>query len=285
MKRFLCGVAACVPLIVLPAQAGAQLAPRIVGGHTTSVSAYPWQAALVYDSRFGLNDFQGQFCGGSLITPRIVQTAAHCVHDHDPDGPTSSAKDTNDLDVVLGKSTLTSPGGERRDVQAIYESDAPAYDPLTLENDFAWIVLTAASAQTPIKVAGAGETALWDPGRLTETSGWGTTSEGGISSNTLQAVTVPIIADSVCGLPSIYGSDFDAASMVCAGLLGGGVDSCQGDSGGPLQAPAANTGADPPYRLVGAVSWGVGCARSNAPGVYTRLAAFQHSGIRSLEFT
>ena len=141
MKRFLCGLAACVPLIALPAQAGAQPAPRIVGGTTTSISTYPWQAALVFDSRFGLNDFQGQFCGGVLITPRIVQTAAHCVHNGDPDGPTISAQDINDLDVVLGKSTLTSGGGERRDVKAIYEANAPPFDPVTFENDFAWIVL------------------------------------------------------------------------------------------------------------------------------------------------
>ena len=274
-RRSLAALAACLwvmALGALPGQASGQVGPRIVGGTPTSTTAYPWQAALVYDSRFGLNDFQGQFCGGSLITPQIVQTAAHCVHDRDPDGPATSAKDINDLDVVLGKTTLTAAGGERRDVKAIYEADAPAFNSLTLENDFAWIVLTAPSAQTPIKIAGAGEEDVWEPGRLPTTSGWGTTSSGGTRSDVLLDVTVPIISDQICGQPGIYGSDFDEMSMVCAGLLGGGVDSCQGDSGGPLQAPAADTDPDPPFRLVGVVSWGDGCAAPNAPGVYSRVA-------------
>jgi secreted trypsin-like serine protease len=278
MRRALIAAAsgAAVLLVAFTASAGAQVGPRIVGGTPTTVAEIPWQAALVYDSRFGLNDFQGQFCGGSLITARIVQTAAHCVEDRDPDGPLTDAKDIDDLDVVLGKSVLTGGGGERKDVQKIYID--PAYDDVTLESDFAWIVLTTASAQTPVKIAGPGETAVWQTGRLTATSGWGNTIQGGTKSDSLRVVTVPIISDGTCGQPAIYGMDFDAATMVCAGLLGGGVDSCQGDSGGPLHAPAANTAPDPPFRLVGVTSWGDGCAQANAPGVYGRLPDYDSLG-------
>jgi hypothetical protein len=89
---------------------------------------------------------------------------------------------------------------------------------------------------------------------------------------------LPRVADSTCGQGDYYGSRFHAASMVCAGLPAGGVDTCQGDSGGPLvgstESPppvSENTPSD--WRLAGITSWGDGCARPKRPGVYTRVAA------------
>jgi secreted trypsin-like serine protease len=268
MRRIRLAVLAGLALALLtavPAAHAQSPQPRVVGGSDSSTSQYPWQAAVVADARFGGNDFNRQFCGGSLITPTIVITAAHCVFDTDPDD--GSQLDPNDVDVILGRTTLTGTDGVEHDVGATaYQSN---YNPNTLQNDVGYLVLATSSAQTPIQIASSNEAALWDPGSLEQVTGWGTTSwPGGTRSDTLQSATVPIVADSTCGSPTVYGTDFDPATMVCAGEMAGGVDTCQGDSGGPMQAPVG----DGTYRLVGITSWGIGCALPNYPGVYTRVA-------------
>jgi trypsin len=286
-RLFLSGTLVALVLLA-PASAladGGTVQPKVVGGSTASVSTYPWQAAVVDSTAQtpGQNAHRRQFCGGSLLTSRIVLTAGHCVADTDPDcsvlcgvndpGGDGTAKiDPNDVDVVLGRSTLSDGSqGAEYGVSAVvlgtnfdgnYQGDdVPRYDA-------AYLVLSSASGQTPIKIAGTDEGALWDPGSPEEVSGWGSTDESGGTVDTLRAATVPVLADSSCSSPSVYGIDFDAATMLCAGSLSGGVDSCFGDSGGPLQAPLQGGG----YRLVGITGWGEGCARANAPGVYTRVA-------------
>ena len=285
------------------AQRGGSVQPKIVGGTTASVSTYPWQAAVaISPAKASGNAHDRQFCGGSLLTSRIVLTAGHCVADTDPDcaalcnttpvctplsdpspGDGTCMLDLNDVNVVLGFSTLSSvPQSAEFTVQAVklgtsfddnYQGEGvPRYDA-------AYLVLSApANGLTPIKIAGPDEAALWDPGSPEEISGWGTTSESPFAptQDTLRAATVNLLNDSSC--TGAYGSDFDSATMACAGLPGGGVDTCFGDSGGPLQAPLQGGG----YRLVGITGWGDGCARANAPGVFTRVAdSTMHSLIAS----
>jgi trypsin len=127
----------------------------------------------------------------------------------------------------------------------------------------AWpAALIATKAST--HVVGAAGTALWAPSTLEDIVGFGTTSEGGDLPDTLQKAKVPITTDAYCA--GAY-SDFDAASMVCAGYPQGGTDTCQGDSGGPMFGRDA-AGA---LKVVGATSFGEGCARPNKPGVYARV--------------
>ncbi|KAK7028021.1 Cytochrome P450 4f11, partial [Halocaridina rubra] len=101
-------------------------------------------------------------------------------------------------------------------------------------------------------------------------SGWGKLSEGGISSNTLQKVTLPIVSEEECKL--MYngepGSEIDD-TMICAGVIEGGKDACQGDSGGPLVCTENGI-----QYLGGIVSWGKGCAKPGFPGVYARVSFF-----------
>jgi trypsin len=275
------------------AQGDGSAQPRIVGGTTASISQYPWQGAVVFSpAKASGNAHQRQVCGGSLLTTRIVITAAHCVYDtdpncgpygdfplctslHDPGGDGTSRLDPDDVDVVLGRTTLsdTSTGVEHGVVDTAYQGDygAPNYNPSTAQNDIGYLVLNGSSAQGTIHIADSSEGALWAPGVLVDVSGWGSTSESGNTVDTLRRASVPIVADSTCVDDynnAIPPEDVDPATMVCAGYESGGVDTCYGDSGGPLEAPAPTGG----YRLVGITSWGQGCAESGFPGVYTRIA-------------
>jgi secreted trypsin-like serine protease len=130
--------------------------------------------------------------------------------------------------------------------------------------DITLLQLATASTKTPSKVVGAAAASLWSPGTMETIVGFGTTSEGGDLPDTLQEAQVPITTDAYCG--GAY-SDFDPQTMVCAGFPQGGVDTCQGDSGGPMYGRDA-TGT---LKVVGATSFGEGCARPNKPGVYARV--------------
>jgi trypsin len=257
------------------------LEPRIVGGNATTASKYPWQAALVYDSSFGGSDRDRQFCGASLIHPYIVMTAAHCVFDTDPDcipagcppqqdfagGDGTSFLDPNDVDVIIGRTTLSRAGGVEQNAFGVYMN--AAYNPHTGGNDVGFVSLDPGNVRLKrILIAGRSERALWAAGRMQRVTGYGTTTEISPPSDTLREAEVPIVADSTCGSPQVYGSEFIRRVMVCAGFLSGGVDSCFGDSGGPLQAPAFGG----LFRETGVVSFGEGCARQNKPGVYARVA-------------
>jgi trypsin len=267
---------------------GGSAEPRVVGGVNVSISQFPWQAAVV---RTGAsNAFFRQFCGGSLITPSVVLTAAHCVEDTDPDcgplppctiandpgGDGTDRIDPNDVTAILGQTTLSTapPASERTVIDVAFQGDAgemPAYNPNTLQNDIGYLVLqNPEPPQDQIKLAAAAEMGLWQPGLFVDVTGWGATSDGGPRSDSLRGASVPIVTDASCeaSYPNPP-AEFHAGSMVCAGYMEGGVDTCQGDSGGPLQSPLLGGG----YRLIGITSWGIGCAEPNRPGVYTRLFA------------
>jgi trypsin len=276
MGRSRVALLACLALALsaVPAARAQSPEPRIIGGSTTTIQQYPWQAAVVYDpAKVGGNPFQRQFCGGSLITPYIVLTAAHCVFDTDPQN--NSSLDPDDVNVVLGQTTLsTAPPSSEFDVQGVAYQDNydEGYGPGqgVPANDVGYIVLQSPyNTATPIDIAGAGEGALWDSASPEQITGWGATAESGPGSggsDTLRVATVPIVADSSCAAD--YGVYFNSSSMVCAGYPEGGIDTCYGDSGGPMQAALGGGG----YRLVGITSWGEGCAQPDAPGVYTRVA-------------
>lgn len=99
-------------------------------------------------------------------------------------------------------------------------------------------------------------------GRNCTVTGWGRTSEGGLSANTLKIITKPIVSNKECN--RAYNGQV-TPDMMCAGVAAGGIGACQGDSGGPLLVNKV---------ILGVVSWGRGCARPGFPAVYARVAFF-----------
>ena len=257
--------------------------PRIVGGSTTTIEEWPWQVAVAEPPASGGNGYQRQFCGGSLIDARVVLTAAHCAFSG------SSFRSPSNFSVITGRTKLSSSqGAEIPVIDVLYpidggggtpvpESQIPPgsgnelYNPNTHEWDVVVLELASAAplpAET-IEIAGAGEEALWDAGSEAWITGWGSTATAaGPYPDDLREAQVEMLSDGYCGGPRVYGSDFKPETMVCAGYDTGGTDTCQGDSGGPLVTPDGSAG----FRLVGATSWGEGCALPDRPGVYARVA-------------
>jgi len=264
------------PKRVLAAKQRSGPSARIVGGRPTTISEWPWQTALLFDPRIvSGNGFQRQFCGGSLVAPDVVLSAAHCAFDVvNRDG----AFDPIFFDVVTGRTVLSSNQGQELGVSRyFFFTDAagnPLFDPTEFPRwDAILIELSSNSISRTINLAGPNEEAAWAPGRTAFATGWGALNEGPpqVFPDDLREVQIRVIADTTCSSPAVYGFGnlFVPALQVCAGDLAGGSDSCEGDSGGPLVVPIQ--GGD--FRLVGDTSTGIGCARPNKPGVYGRIAA------------
>ena len=264
-------------LLVLVLAAPAAAAPRdgwIINGTKAQNDAYPWQVALTMGgSPAGAG---GQFCGGTLVSPTVVVTAAHCT-----EGLTASG-----LKVFANQTDLRDPG-QTVAVSAISTPAEADLDDAAPLNDVSVLTLAGAgvTGAKPIDLVGTeggADDDLWGPGDPLVVTGWGLVNETNLA-NELFAVELDRIDDTACD--QAWDGDVDPASMVCAGValnaaatqIGGGRDSCNGDSGGGLLGRTTTFGYPfraEPWRLVGIVSWGsTPCDQAGLPGVYTRVAA------------
>jgi transmembrane protease serine 9 len=213
---------------------------------------YPWMTAIV---RQGYDPEDGIFCGGSLIAPEWILTAAHCLVDEKP----------QDLEVLVGLVELHDPAAERIPAKKIFIH--PNYDPDTSDFDVALLHLAKLSKQKTVAIITAGDPdGIATPGKMATIMGWGKTEKSDVSRVLLEA-NVPIVSNKDAKKAL---KDFEFTNnMFAAGFLGtGGKDTCQGDSGGPILVVDAN------LKLVqaGVTSWGIECGKPQFPGVYARLA-------------
>lgn len=218
---------------------------KIVGGVEAEKGEFPFIVSLQMGT--------SHFCGGSLIAPKWVLTAAHCIY--------SSSLPIRGR-VVIGAHSLKDTDVEIHKIKQAIKH--PGYGSDGYSFDYALVELVEESAFQPIWLNGREIEMIELDGMISTTAGWGTTAENGGVSQVLMKVDVPIQTQAQCE-KAYPGQITD--TMICAGLDEGGKDSCQGDSGGPL---LVQTELGDPV-LVGVVSWGYGCARPNKYGVYSRV--------------
>ncbi|EST30544.1 hypothetical protein M877_09500 [Streptomyces niveus NCIMB 11891] len=251
-------VAGAVLPLVSPVPAAADRV--VVGGEPAPTEESPWVVALSSRERFG-DTRAGQFCGGVVVAPTKVLTAAHCMG---RDVLGVKPEDVSDLRVIAGREQLRGKGGKEIRVGSVRID--PAYEPITHVSDLAVLTLAQAlPARYAVRPADPGSEAL-APGTSANVYGWGDTTGEGKYASALRSAPVTVLADSECerAYPGGSGGRYAASTMLCAGDPRGGHDACQGDSGGPLVARG---------RLIGLVSWGSGCGRAGSPGVYTRITS------------
>lgn len=207
----------------------------------------------------GLGMFSPQFCGGVLIRPRIVATAAHCMVQSNGSFFTPSDILVGGGSPVLGAMTRDQDVAA---VEAIVVN--PSYDKTKQTGDLALLVLQQeiANSATITFVTSNGSV----PEAVTaEIAGWGDIDGSGTAPMAANYARITLYPQEQCA--ASLGSDFDAATMLCGGAKDavGWIDACQGDSGGPLLATINNE-----RTLIGLTSWGTACAKGN-PGIYTRI--------------
>ncbi|CAG0918914.1 unnamed protein product, partial [Notodromas monacha] len=234
----------------------------------------PYQAALVFPNGDGRAEMH---CGGILIAPAWVLSAAHCF----PKGENSI--------VVLGETDLSvlDPDEQRFDIEKVVVHRDYQERSSPIMNDIALVLLHGRAKLTKwVKTIQLPLTAD-EPTGYGIVSGWGSTMPVTYTSiktkdfmpNRLQRLALPIVPLTLC--ETVYNV---RDSHICAGAFDeGGKDSCKGDSGGPLvckmptrhiaKRRAASIEPEELY-LCGIVSYGYGCAQKRKPGVYTRVGHF-----------
>jgi len=249
---------------------------KIVGGTQAARNSIPWQAALLSYWSGGF-----PFCGGVIISPFHILTAAHCAW-------------VPHKWVQVGEHNIKE--SSYYDGATHHAIDCYHYHPKfnitgLLEYDFA--LLTLKKPLDLYRADGAVRAAcLPDPGLQFQpgttvrpadqftVSGWGAMEETENQkynhthlSDTLNKATVPYYDPALCNdayKDKLNKTNVITDNMICAGYAQGGIDSCAGDSGGPL---TWTDPADQTEYLAGIVSLHVGCGRPNLPGVYARVTS------------
>ncbi|MBN3303540.1 FA7 factor, partial [Amia calva] len=235
---------------------------RIVGGTECTKGHCPWQVchAFILLQVLLMYGTKG-FCGGVILQPKWVITAAHCLE----------LLKVKFLKVVVGEHHTELNEGTEQTIKVVQIIIHEKYVPLTADNDIALLKLQQPIVYSTYVVPICLPEQMFSERELTAirystVSGWGKRSENGPVSIVLQQLEVPRLKSKEC---IEYSKVNITDNMFCAGYFEGEKDSCKGDSGGPLVTKYKDT-----WFLTGVVSWGKGCAQPGHYGIYTKVSNY-----------
>jgi secreted trypsin-like serine protease len=279
-----------------------RLPGQIIAGNDAPPGAYLFQVSLLASSARVGHEFDGHFCGGTLIRPSWILTAGHCVTTF------GGIAEPKLIDVYVGSRDFKN--GERISITGLIRH--PDYVPEYYDNDVALLQLSHVPGlhYELIESANLGTESKYSVPQTPATIiGWGATEEAQ-SSPILHQAEIQIIERGQCNkniveeraknldeslsniaqnfridrqhLVDVHNAILKNAgplvsdNMFCAGdpdppsIAKYARDTCQGDSGGPIFV----TKSDGAPLQIGIVSWGEGCGIPKLYGVYTRVAKF-----------
>jgi hypothetical protein len=233
------------------------LSQQVVGGTPASDGEFPFAAFVEWDA----GDGYVYICTGSVVSPTLILTAAHCVT-KDDGTPVASKR----FEVITGRANLGDLGEGQ--VSAVSQvSIEPGWRAGHLVNDLATLTLAQPVSAPAVRLASYADMSTIGPGANVQVLGWGQTHDHQTAlQEQLMTASVTLQSEKTCWQASTW---FHPGSMLCSDVPGHGVAPCHGDSGGPMLAQTASG----EWVEAGMVDFGSYTSCTDGPSFYQSAAA------------